>query len=552
MSSKRLWFLFSGFFLVAIVLSWRLFSLQIIEGSDWRAQAQGQQRIFTQKQGDRGDIYFSNNGDNILVATNKKIYHAHISPRRLSEDEKEELAYKFSEILDIDKDMVLERTKRDSAFEIIKRNLTSEEIEKVKETEEIYIQEEIVRHYPEGNFASHVIGFVGGEGVGQYGVEGYYEDTLKGKTGIREGLKNNLGYLITRDSVEKGEDLFLTIDYNIQHFTEKKLEETVEKFNAKSGMAIVGDPNTGEILAMVSYPSFNLNEYSRTETSLFRNANIQMTFEPGSVFKPITMAIALNERAVDPSDTFYDSGSRQIFGRTLYNYGRRSYGQVDMSRILENSINTGIIYVKDQIGNQLFLEYLHDFGFFETTGIDLNGEVFSKNRGFLQGHEVNFATASYGQGIEVTAIQIFRSFSIIANGGVMIDPHIVKRSYHGEDRERIISEEAASLVTEMMINTIEDGFGGTAKVPGYHIAGKTGTAQVAWSKLGINRAGYSNETLQGFVGFAPALDPEFVIYVNLDNPQSRSAEVSVGPLFREIASFIFEYKKIPPDYNPSR
>ncbi len=549
MCDKRLWFVFLIVIVSTGLFCWRLFNLQIVEGGEWRAQAQGQQRIFTQAQGDRGNIYLNSNGDPVVAATNKKVYHAYISPRRIKEEEKESFASLFADLLDVEKEDVLKRMKKDSAYEVIKRNLSEEEKEVVERTEELYIQEELTRFYPENDFASHVLGFVGGENRGQYGVEQYYEKVLQGKVGMREGLKNPLGTLILNDSIKRGEDLFLTIDYNVQHFVERELEERVEQFDARSGMAIVMNPKTGEVMAMANYPEFDPNKYNKFESSVFKNSAMQSVFEPGSVFKPITMAIALDEDAVNPEDTFLDTGSVQIHGRTIYNYARRSYGEVDMSRILENSINTGIVYVKDRVGNETFLDYLHEFGFFEPTGIDLHGEVYSKNRSFLEGHEVNFATASYGQGINVTAVQLMRAFSALANNGEMVDPYVVQREeYYIPSGEQVISAETASLVTEMMINTIEDGFGSTAKVPGYYIAGKTGTAQIPWSSLGVSRRGYSDKTMQGFIGFAPALDPEFMIYVSLDDPWSRSAEVSAAPLFKEISEFLFEYKRIPPDY----
>ncbi len=553
MCNKRLCVVLLVIIAVAGVFSWRLFVLQVEEGGMWKARAQGQQKEIVQLQGNRGNIYLNGvNNEPVLVATNKKVYHAYISPRELKfrGEDKEKLARDFADVLQVEEEEVLQRMQRDSAYEVLKRNLSDETGEIVRKTDGIHLQEEVTRHYPEERLASHVLGFVGGENKGQYGVEQYYEDILKGKAGIREGLKNPLGSLfITRDSTRSGESISLTIDYNVQYFVEQRLKEAVERIGAKEGIVLVGDPRDGKILAMANYPDFNPNLYPEEETKIFKNMAIQESFEPGSVFKPLTMAIALSEEAVSPNDTFYDTGEKRIHGRVLRNYDRRSYGEVDMSRILENSINTGIIYVKDQVGNEKFLQYLYDFGLFEHTGVDLHGEVFSSNMGFLEGHEVNFATASYGHGIETTAIQLLRAFFVLANGGEMVEPHIVEREEeHEGERNRIISEEASFLVTEMMVNTIEEGFGRTARVPGYYIAGKTGTAQIPWSSLGISKRGYSNETIQGFIGFAPAFDPEFVILVQFIQPQTRTAELSAAPVFKEVAEFLFEYKKIPFDY----
>ncbi len=559
MCDNRLWTIFGFVLILTATLSGYLFRVQVMEGSEWKAQARGQQLFFEQTKGERGNIYMQGaNGEQVLAATNRILYHVYISPRELRGGDHQKLAMTFAEVLDIEKEDILERLEKDNSFEVLKRDLTPEDLEKVRGVSGLHVTFEARRRYPEEQLASHILGFVGGEGVGQYGVEQYYENTISGGEGVREGLRSGWGSFVKSDSTQRGEDVVLTIDYNIQHFVEGSLEKAVESLNATGGSVLVGDPKTGEILAMANYPTFNPNRYSEISSenfNVFKNPAIQTTFEPGSVFKPITMAIALDRDAVKPEDTYYDSGEVRIHGRVVRNYDRRSYGEVTMSGILERSINTGIVYVKDQVGNEVFLDYLKKFGFFEKTGIDLHGEIHSPNRSFLEGHDINFATASYGQGIEITSMQLFKAFSAIANGGIPSNPHIVKKNIERSNilpEERIISPTASFLVTEMMVNTINDGFGSTAKVPGYHIAGKTGTAQVPWSKLGLPGSGYSDRTIQGFIGYAPAFDPEFVILVKIDNPYTRSAGASAAPVFREVAEYILEYKKIPYDYDPEK
>jgi stage V sporulation protein D (sporulation-specific penicillin-binding protein) len=554
MCDKRLWVIFGAVIVLTGVLSWRLFSLQVIQGSSFRAQAQGQQRYFQQVQGERGDIYLTNTNDNsVLVATNQNIYYAYISPRELrglDEEKKKDFIALYASVLEIEEAEIEEKMQKDSSFEILKKNLCNEELEVVKEIPGLHIQRSVVRNYPEGSLAAHVLGFVGGEKIGQYGVEQYYEDKISGRMGVVEGLRSAWGFLITSDSTQRGENIELTIDYNIQYFVERVLKETVERVGAESGNVLVGDPYTGEILALANYPTVDLNRYSEFPIENLRNPLVQETFEPGSIFKPITMAIALDRGVVSPEETYMDVGEKRIHGRVMRNYDRRSYGLVTMSEILERSINTGIVYVKDQIGNDVFTDYLHKFGFFELTGIDLHGEVFSRNHSFFEGRDVNYATASFGQGIEISAVQLFKGFSVLANGGLLVDPHVLKKDddYYKLPKERIISPIAANLVTEMMVTTIDQGFGQAAGVDGYHVAGKTGTAQVTYSKLGLPGSGYSEKTIQGFVGYAPAFDPRFVILIKLDYPQTRSAEVSAAPAFSEIAEYILEYKKVPHDH----
>jgi len=548
-----LWAIFCFAIIVSGVIGWRLFCVQVLQSGEWRAQAQGQQRMFTQVEGNRGNIYLSNiNGEVVPVATNRKKYLAYISPRELSNlEEKDRFAKKVSEILSIEKDDVMSALDKDNRYEVLKRGLSREEMEVARETPGLHLQESTVRYYPEGELAAHLLGFVGGERKGQYGIEQFYENIIAGRVGIREGLKNPWGSFILRDSTVQGANIHLSVDYNVQHFTQNALRETVERVSAKGGSVIVGDPSSGRIMALANYPSFDPNNYRESSVDYFKNPTVQETYEPGSVFKPFAMAVALENNLISPNDTFYDKGSYSIHGRTIYNYARRSYGEVDMTEIMKNSINTGMVHVQSKIDNDLFLEYLRNFKFFDPTNIDLHGEVYSPNRPFLEGHDVNFATASYGHGIEVTPMQLFRAFCAIANGGNMVNPYVAEDFSSGISGERVISAKTSNEITEMLVSTVESGFGSTAKIPGYHIAGKTGTAQIPWTKLGVSRAGYSDKTIQGFAGYAPAFDPEFVVLVKIDQPQTRSAEVSAAPLFKEIAEYILEYKKIPPDYDVS-
>lgn len=549
MSNKRLWFVFIVLTLAMGAILSRLFILQILQGDEWRAKAQGQQKYFTETKGDRGNIYLSNEtGEPVLVATNKIIYNAYIDPRNIKEEDKERLLSFIEESLNIEKDAILEKMAKNNSYEVLKRDISEEETEKIKNEEGVYLEGITIRYYPEENLAADVLGFVGGEKKGQYGVEQYYEEKISGGFGIKEGLKNPFGIFITKDSTRKGEDIFLTIDYNIQHFSEKALESAIKRTGAKRGMILVGEPQTGAVLAMAEHPTFNPNEYYKSNTDIFKNLFVQETFEPGSVLKPITMAIALDQGAVSMEDTFNDKGEMTISGQKIRNYDRRVYGTVTMSEILEKSINMGIVFVKNQIGNKIFEDYLEAFKLFEKTKIDIHGEVLSSNKEFFQRRDINYATASYGQGIEITPIQLFRSFCVIANGGLLVKPHVLKSEEENFLKERVISSIATSLVTEMMINTVEKGYGRTARVPGYYIAGKTGTAQVSLSKLGLSGSGYAEKTIQSFIGYGPALNPQFVILVRLDLPETKSAEVSAGPVFKEVAEYILEYKKIPHDY----
>ena len=296
-------------------------------------------------------------------------------------------------------------------------------------------------------------------------------------------------------------------------------------------------------------PDFSPNNYSEIrDVEIFQNPLTQKIFEPGSVFKPITMAGALNEQKLTPQTTYLDTGEVKIGGWKITNYDNRIWGQKTMTEVLEMSINTGAVFAEKQLGHQSFLEYVEKFGFFEKTGIDLQGEVFSENKEFKKGYEINFATASFGQGIEITPIQLARAFSAIANGGKLVTPYILEGKPPQNSETQVISQSTASQLTAMLVSVIENGFSKKAKIEGYFIAGKTGTSQMPWPALGVQRSGYSSKTWQSFIGFAPAFNPEFLILVKLDNPQRRTAEYSAMPIFRDLAKYIIDYWEIPPDY----
>jgi len=310
---------------------------------------------------------------------------------------------------------------------------------------------------------------------------------------------------------------------------------------------------------MAEFPNFDLNEYAQeSSAAIFQNSAIQKIFEPGSVFKPITMSMALDMQKVTPQTKYVDTGLLKIGGYTIQNFAQKTWGERTMIEVLEKSINTGAVFAENQIGHQNFLKYVEKFGFFDKTGIDLQGEISSLNPNLKNGHEINFATASFGQGIEITPIQLFRGMSVIANGGKLIRPYVVSKIIQdGRVKEiipevlnqSVISQQAANQLATMMVNVVEKGYGKEAKIPGYYIAGKTGTAQVPWSAIGINKAGYSDQTVQSFIGFAPAYHPRFLILVKLDNPKAQTAEYSAAPIFHDLAKYIVDLWQIPPDYD---
>lgn len=560
MKNLRINIVFIFILIFAATLLGRLVFVQIIEHDLYAALARGQQKFFISSQGDRGEIFFKNH--DLPIATNRDSYFVFASPDEIPSEEKEEIAQVLSQALGMSENIVLEKLKQSNLYEMIKEEVTEEELNKLEELSlnGIYSKKERVREYPYNTFGAHLLGFVNKDGQGQYGLEEYWDNNLQGKEQFSEGERGPLGYFFPQRSPDQGSDLILTIDYNIQYLAEKLLDQARTNLDISGGTILVMEPFSGKLLALANFPTFDPNQYSsQKDFFIFQNDAIQKIFEPGSVFKPITMASAIDKGKITPQTTYFDPGCLKISGYDICNYEERIYeGELTMTNVLEKSINTGAVFAQSQLGNNNFLDYLKRFGIFKDTGIALEGEIYSSNAEIKKGYEINFATASFGQGIEMTPIQLARAFSAIANGGKLIKPYLVERMINSDGKvteyeteitsSNVISPSTASKVTAMLVSVVENGFAKAAKVPGYYVAGKTGTAQISFAALGENKRGYSEKTWQSFVGFAPAFDPRFLILVKLNNPATKTAEYSAIPIFQELAKYIVDYHQIPPDY----
>ncbi len=523
------------FILFWSVLVGRLFCIQILKGEFYQALAQGLYSTENQIIGERGEVFFKN-GEPLAINIDWPLVFA----SSVEVKEKEAAASELSEILFLDKNFILEKLKKNNLYEPIKKRITEEEIQKIGELNfaGIYLGKEAGRYYPQDNIASGLIGFLDADYQGQYGIEGYHNETLRGK-------KN-----------KKGSDIFLTVDYPVQFRAEKLLEEAKESLDIEGGEIIVMDPYSGKVLALANFPDFNPNQYfAVSDFSVFKNGATQKIFEPGSVFKTITMSAGLQEQKITPQTTYIDKGKIVIGGWSVSNYDNRVYGEQTMTQVLEKSINTGAVFAEEQIGNNSFLNYLDKFGFFRPTGIDFQ-EIYSENKELKKGYEINFVTASFGQGIEITPIQLIRAFAAIANGGNLIRPYLVEKIIDGEkifetepkiEQDSIISSRTAAQLTTMMVSVVENGFAKSAGIPGYYVAGKTGTSQMSFAALEKDKKGYSDKTWQSFVGFLPAFNPKFVVLVKLNNPKTKTAEYSAVPIFQNLAKYLLDYYQILPD-----
>lgn len=421
------------------------------------------------------------------------------------------------------------------------------------------------RYYPEGNIGAHLTGFVGpnddSEQRGKYGLEEFFDEELYGKFGVLKAGRDARGQAIITDDreyqrAEDGNDIILTIDHSIQYTACKKLNEAVLKHGADGGSVIIIEPKTGAILAMCSAPDFDPNNYQNIkDIKIFNNPAIFSQYEPGSIFKVITMAMGINEEKVTPQTTYEDTGVVKIAGYNIENSDHKANGTVNMIGVLEKSLNTGAIYVMRQVGTDNFASYVKEFGFGEKTGIELKGESSGDINNLLKekiNKELVSATASFGQGIAVTPLQMANAFAVIANNGIMMKPYVVKEIVktdgtkivtEPQQMRRVISERSAAILGGMMVNVVENGHGQKAGVKGYYVGGKTGTAQVPRKD---GRGYETNAHIGSFAGFAPVNDPRFAMLVRIDNPRDvQWAESSAAPLFGQLAEFMLNYWQVP-------
>lgn len=559
----RLYFFRGVLFLAGIIIISRLYVLQVVGRDKWVAMAEEQHTIDQSLRAERGSVSLRDGDSTYPIAVNREYRLVYVIPKLV--DDVPGTAVALASILGVEESMIRDRlSNRADPFEIIKKKITSEEEMRIKELrlKGVSFLPEIYRYYPAGELASRVIGFAGpgddGE-TGIYGIEASWNSELHGKDGVISQERDAAGRWISltdRDHIEPedGENLILTIDRVIQYEVEKILSESREKFNADTASAIVLEPKTGKILAMATLPDFNPNEYGKTEDiSLFMNPTISLPYESGSVMKPITIALGIEDGKITPNTEFTDTGFVKEAGYTIKNAEDKVYGRSTMTKVLEESVNTGMMYVQQLVGNIPFREGLKRFGFGAKTGIRLPAE----NAGNLRNLDnpkstIQFLTASFGQGITVTPLQLAMAYGAIANDGILMKPQIVDRiidakgnirSIEPEEVRRVLSKDTAKKVGEMLRSVVVNGHGKRADVPGYLVGGKTGTAQVA--KKGVK--GYDeNITIGSFVGYAPINDPRFVVVVKFDNPRDvQWAESSAAPAFGAIMRFLLSYATVP-------
>lgn len=550
------------------LIGYRLFVLSYLRHTTYARTAEAQTDHINNILA-RGNIYLTDKEGNVsLAATNKKFPAAHIVSSKVPSDRAESLAKSLAEITGTKEESILKVIRSGADYSrVIAKRLNADQVAKVKAlgVAGIGISYEMDRYYPYEALASDVLGFLGYSGTtrsGQYGIESFYDDELFGRkkrnNGSVLGLGARLAQLFGKDDDKKPEtsfdrpkDIVLTIDRNVQSYVEDRLEGLMDKWKASAGTIIIQDPRTGKILAMTDRPTFNPNSYGQSPPEHFLNGSVQQIFEPGSSFKPLTMAMGLDLGKINPQTTYEDTGSVKIAGYEIKNFNQGSFGVITMTQVLEKSINTGTMFVQNLIGEDNFLNYVINMGFGQRTGIDVPGELNGDVTNLYSGRKINYLTSSFGQGIAVTPIQLINAYSAIANGGKLMRPYIVEKIVSEGNQETVtkpeiigipFSEKTAAKVKTMLVSVVDHGFD-KARIKGYDIAAKTGTAQIPDGKGGYLEKEYVHDLL----GFAPAYDAKFVVLIKLDRPQGITyAADSLSSTFKDITAFLLNYYNVPP------
>jgi len=554
----------------------RLFMLMVLQHGFYEAISTGSREVYSKLFPKRGAIYIqdSRTKEEYPAAINRDMFLLYFDTREIKDDATASTTVnKLAEIFSYDEEkkskVFVQLNKRTDPYEQIEKKIDEKVMEQLKSLNlsGIGFVRKATRFYPEENLTAGLTGFVGqddaGSDVGRYGLEGFWQNDLAGNGGFASGSKSATGGWIPTGGLSfkpasDGADILLTIDRTLQYKACERLRQGMVEYKAESASLVIMEPKTGAVLAMCSLPDYNPNNYGQINSAdLFNNSAIFKAYEPGSIFKSIVMGFGINEGLVVPNTFFYDSGSRNgLCSKPIKNANDKIYENQTMTGVLENSINTGMVYVAELLGRNRLIKYIQDFGFGVKTGIEIDTEVAGDLSALISKKKSDkidcyAATASFGQGIMVTPIQMISGFSALINGGHLMKPFLVQEVRHSDgtvekikprEIKQVISSRASQLVSGMLVSVVEKGHSMNVRIPGYYLGGKTGTAQIA------GPGGYTMETNQSFVGFGPADDPKFAILVKFEKPQRAWADSTAAPVFKDIAEFALKYYQIPPSY----
>lgn len=549
---------------IGVCIIFRLFSLQIVNSKVYKDRAQRQYVVPVGDVFDRGSIYFtSKNGSTAAAATIEDGFKAAVVPAQVTDPE---YFYKeFSKILPLDHDTFLQKiSKKSDPYEAIADRISSEQAAIITDAKlpGLTLYRQKWRVYPGGSLAAKVLGFVSFKGkdlVGNYGLEEYYNNVLSRDTSANyvnffAEIFANVQSTVFTNTAANG-DIVTSIEPTVQAQLETIVAEIRDKWDSEAVGAIVMDPFTGEIIAMAQVPTFDVNNFgSQKDMSIFKNPFSQNVYEMGSIIKPLVMAGAIDAKVVTPETSYIDKGSVTIADKVINNFDKKGRGRATMQDVLNQSLNTGMVFVEQKMGRQLFKEYLlNRFKIGEKTGVDLPSEASGLVANLKDNNDVNYANAAFGQGIATTPLSVVRGFAAIANGGYMVTPHLataiindsgtLQKTSFPKSQDAILQPETVSTMATMLTRVVDDG--NHRGLPDYTVAAKTGTAQIAKPN---GQGYYDDRNLHSFIGFFPATRPRFVLYLYNVYPKGGTfANVTLGDPFFEMVHFLTNYYSIPPD-----
>lgn len=552
---KRLPVVIVGLFVAAFILLGRLASFQFQLPTEVIAYLDGlRDSLYTRTlelAAARGLIY-DRHGE--ALAVNTLEYQVGASPNLVTDARA--VAVQLASILGRDERELFEALTSDLPWVLLASRVSAEVGQRINQLDlgsAITMSPIPRRSYPQGGLASQVVGFVGGDLEGYYGIEGYYDDQLSGRT--RDQRVSNIPFDVPDSNLapDRGADVVLTIDRDVQYVAETELMRAIAETGATRGTIIIMEPRTGDVLAMANFPTFDPNAYFQIEDeSVLRNIAIADNYEPGSVMKVITIAAALEQNTIEPDFTYNDQGALELGGITVRNWDRQPHGIVDATQILVQSLNVGAATVSTMMGPDSYYGMMSEFNFGRLTGIDLQGEEAGTMYvpGDPNWSEANLLTNSFGQAVAVTPLQMLTSVNALANNGLMMQPNVVHQIIDGDQvintqpaaLGRPVSADTAAIVRDMMVQVISAGLDDSAGLPGYTIAGKTGTAEIP-TPVGYEQ----NASIVTFVGFLPADEPVVSVLVRLDRPRDYWASVVAAPVFQRLAQRLVVLLEIPPD-----
>lgn len=551
MLKLKLFALFILIFYFLIIL--RLFSIQVLNNTKQNQNYLNIQTIAPE----RGKIYDFKNDPLVL---NQYQYLLYVEKQKIS-DEKF-LVKTLSEILEINEASISEKLSANKIWIPIISYLDEEKKNKIEKLniKGVGFEKHLRRYYPEASLSAHLLGFLGknknGEDTGYFGIEGFYDKELRGLPGYVKSEKDLLGRPIMLGYQEKvepknGRDLFLNIEKSVQEIAKKNLLNGIEKYQAKGGCVIIAQPKTMAILAMACLPDYDPEKYYLFSEEEFKNPAISNLFEPGSIFKPLIMAAAIEEGKLQPNDLYNETGPISIGGYKIKTWNEKYEGKITMTRILEKSSNVGMVYVGERLGKENILKYLKKYGFGSLTGIDLQGEVSGYLKSKKELYSIDYATITFGQGIAVTPIQMITAFNSLINGGNLMKPFLVFKITDEKTEKkikphlvrRVISEKTSEIMKKMLQSTVQNAEAKWDIPKGYSFGGKTGTAQIP-----IGGKYDPSKTNASFIGFFPVSQPKFIILVTLKEPATSPwGSETAGPIFFNIAKDLIVYYGIMPE-----